>query len=257
MAGWFDSHVHLDFWRIEEVPGVIRDAKEKGVERILTVGRGVLSSAANVWIANHFDNVLTGVAIHPIWPDVLDNKAYKELKALTSDKKVVAIGEAGIGIGRSPETRDPQRLKFARCIRLGRETGLPIIIHNDRESGPDIIEIFKKENGMEVGGVMHSTMIDINSARPLWEMGVYISIGRQINNPDFKYLEEVVKQVPEDRLMVETDSAGGGPLPHHRNDATPAKLLDVAATVAKLRNTTMEHLRQVSVANTEKLLHLS
>lgn len=256
MAGWFDTHVHLDFWRVEEVPGVIQEARDNGVERILTVGRGVLSSAANVWLAHRFDNVLAGVAIHPLWPEALDDKAYKELKALTKDEKVVAIGEAGIGVGRSPDTRQQQREKFTRCIRLGRETGLPIVIHNDRESGPDIIELFQKEKGMEVGGVMHSTMIDVNSAKPLWEMGVYISIGRQINNPDFQYLEEVVRQVPEDKLILETDSAGGGNLPHHRNDNTPAKLLDVAATVARLRNISVTKVREISVRNSEKLLHL-
>ena len=256
MAGWFDSHVHLDYWRVEEVPGVIRDAQQAGVEKILTVGRSVISSGANVWIAQQFDNVLAGVAIHPIWNDPMDAESYDQLKALTRDDKVVAIGETGIGVGRSPETRDQQRRKFARCIRLGRETGLPIIIHNDRESGADIIEIFEREKGMEVGGVMHSTMIDINSARPLWQMGLFISIGRQVNNPDFKYLDEVVRLVPDDNLIIETDSAGGGNQPHHRNDATPAKLLDVAATVAKLRNTSMDHIKEVSVRNINKLLHL-
>ncbi len=256
MAGWFDSHVHLDFWRVEEVPGVIRDAQEAGVEKILTVGRGVISSGANVWIAQRFDNVLAGVAIHPLWPDPMDDAAYNELKSLTRNDKVVAIGETGIGVGRSPETRDQQRQKFARCINLGKETGLPVVIHNDRESGADIIDVFEKEKGMEVGGVMHSTMIDIDSARPLWQMGVYISIGRQINNPDFKYLEEVVQQVPDDNLIIETDSAGGGILPHHRTDATPAKLLEVAATVAKLRNTSVDHIQDVTVRNINKLLHL-
>ena len=256
MAGWFDSHVHLDFWRVEEVPGVISDAQEAGVEKILTVGRGVISSGANVWIAQRFDNVLAGVAIHPLWPDPMDDAAYNELKSLTRNDKVVAIGETGIGVGRSPETRDQQRQKFARCISLGKETGLPIVIHNDRESGADIIDVFEKEKGMEVGGVMHSTMIDIDSARPLWEMGVFISIGRQINNPDFKYLEEVVQQVPDDYLIIETDSAGGGNQAHHRTDATPAKLLEVAATVAKLRNTSTDHIRDVTVRNINKLLHL-
>ncbi len=256
MDGWFDTHVHLDFWRVEEVPGVIRDAQKVGVEKILTVGRGVISSGANVWIAHRFENVLAAVAIHPLWPDPLDADAYDQLKALARDDKVVAIGEAGIGVGRSPETRDQQRRKFAGLIRLGRETGLPVVIHNDRESGPDIREIFEREKGMEVGGVMHSTMVDINSARPLWQMGVYISIGRQINNPDFKYLEEVVQQVPEDKLIIETDAAGGGTLPHHRNDATPSKLIDVATTVAKLRNTSLDHIREVTVRNSNNLLHL-
>ena len=256
MAGWFDSHVHLDFWRIEEVPGVIRAAEEAGVERILTVGRGVISSAANVWIAHRFDSVLTAVGIHPLWPDPLDDEAYRELKALTADEKVVAIGEVGIGVGRSPETRDAQREKLARSIQLGRETGLPIIMHNDRESGADIAEIFEREKGMEVGGVMHSTMIDIDSARPLWEMGVFISIGRQIIREEFQYLEEVVRQVPEDRLIIETDSAGGGNLPHHRSDNTPDKLMEVAERVASLRNTSLNQVRETTVSNINKLLRL-
>lgn len=256
MAGWFDSHVHLDFWRIEEVPGVIEDANKAGVEKILTVGRGVISSAANVWIAKRFGSVLAGVAIHPLWPDALDGDAYEQLKTLSRDDKVIAIGETGIGIGRAPEARDAQRRKFARHIRLAKETGLPVVIHNDRASGPDIIEVFEREKGMEVGGVMHSTMIDIASAKPLWEMGVYISIGRQINNPDFQYLEEVVRSVPEDKLIIETDSAGGGTLPHHRSDNTPAKLLDVAATLARLRNTTTDHIQEVTVRNINTLFHL-
>ncbi|MEK7777744.1 MAG: TatD family hydrolase [Chloroflexota bacterium] len=251
MAGWIDSHVHLDYWRIEDVPGVIRTAQQAGVGKILTVGRSVTSSAFNVWIAHRFDSVVAGVAIHPLWPDPLDNAAYQRLKALTKNKKVVAIGETGIGIGMRPETRDQQREKFARHIRLGREVGLPIVIHNDRGSGADIIEIFEKENGMEVGGVMHSTMVDINSARPLWEMGVYISFGyHPFQRDGFEYLEDVIQQVPDDKLIIETDSAGG------LGGATPEKVAEVAKKVAAIRKTTPAHIRQVSVRNINKLFRL-
>ena len=251
MAGWFDPHVHLDFWRIEEVPGVIRAAEEAGVEKILTVGRGVISSAFNVWIAHRFESVLAAVGIHPLWPDPLDDEAYKALKALTADEKVVAIGEVGIGVGRSPETRDAQREKLARSIRLGRETGLPIIMHNDRGSGADLLDIFQRENGMEVGGVLHTTMVDVDEARPLWELGVYISIGAHpFNQEGFEYLEEVIRQTPEDKLVVETDSAGG------LGDVTPDKILGVAEKVASIRSISVDQVREISTRNLNKLLRL-
>ncbi len=251
MAGWFDPHVHLDYWRIEDVPGVIRDAEHADVDKIVTVGRSVVSSAFNVWIAHQFETVLAGVAIHPLWPDALDDQSYRDLKALTRDTKVVAIGETGIGVGMRPETRNEQRDKFAKHIRLARERGLPLIIHNDRGSGADIAEIYQKEKGHEVGGVMHTTMVDLNDAKRMWEMGVYISIGyHPFQREGFEYLEEVIRQVPENLLMIETDSAGG------LGNAFPHKLPEVAAKVAAIRGTTSDHIKDVSNRNIKALLRL-
>lgn len=251
MPGWFDTHVHLDFWRIEDVPAVVREAEQAGVDRILTVGRSVISSGFNVWIAHQFEPVLAAVAIHPLWPDPLDNDAYRQLKTMTRDERVVAIGETGIGVGMRPETRDQQREKFARHIQLGKERGLPIVIHNDRGSGADIAEIFEKQKGYEVGGVMHTTMVDVDAARRMWEMGVYISIGyHPFQREGFEYLEEVIRQVPEDRLILETDSAGG------LGNALPAKVPEVAAKIAAIRKASVEHIKEISLRNTKRLLNL-
>jgi len=253
MAGWFDSHTHLDFWRIEQVPGVLNDARAAGIEKVLTVGRTVISSSANVWIANRAETngmVVAGVGIHPNWPEPLDDAAYKHLKELTKDDKVVAIAETGIGWGRAPETRDDQRIKLARHIQRAREVGLPVVMHSDRQAGPDIAEIYEQEKGAEVGGVMHSTMVDVDAARRIWEMGVFISIGFQINKEDYEYLEEVAREVPEDLLIIETDSAGG------LGGGTPDKLIDVAEKVASVRGISMDHLREVNTRNINKLLHL-
>ena len=251
MAGWFDSHTHFDYWRIEDVPGVVRAAEEAGVSRMLTVGRSVISSEAQVFIAHHFDSVVAGVGIHPGWNDPLDDQAYKTLKGLTSDEKVVAIAETGIGVGRSPETRDQQREKLARHIRLGRETGLPVIMHSDQPSGPDIAEIYEKENAMEIGGVMHGIMVDLEWARRIWEMGCYISIGFHITREGYEYLEDVARECPEDQLIIETDSAGG------LGGGTPAMLIPVAEKVAALRGISMDKLQEITVRNTNNLLKLS
>lgn len=258
---WFDSHVHLDWYKPEQLPALMDAAEKAGVGKIVSVGRSVVSSAAAVWIAQRFDPVRAAVAIHPLWPDALDADAYKQMRTLIRDKNVVAIGETGIGIGsftpvktsQMPEAeRKLQRDKFARHIRLARETGLPVIIHNDRASGEEIAKVFEKEKGPEVGGVTHGTMMEVKDCKRLWEMGVYISIAGQINQEGFEFLHEVARQVPEDQLMIETDSAGGGP------DGTrgPHKLLDVAKTVAADRKISMERLRQITVLNTNRLYHL-
>ncbi len=259
---WFDTHVHLDWYKPEQLPQIISDANKAGVTRVLAVGRSVISSAATVWIAQQLRPVYAGVAIHPLWPDQLDDEAYARIKALTKDSNVIAIGETGIGVGSgrepvttvqvTPEVREAQRQKLARHIRLAREVGLPLVMHNDRASGGDIAEIFQREKGSEVGGVMHSTMVGLEDVKKLLGLGIYISIGRQINRPGFEYLEEVAKAVPEDRLIIETDSAGGMP------DGTqnPDKLMDVAQKVATLRGISMDHLRQITVRNSNKLFNL-
>ena len=259
---WFDSHVHLDWFKIEEVPRVLQDADKVDVDSIVTVGRSVISSAANVWIAQRFRPIYAGIAIHPLWSDPLDDEAYMELKSLARDSNVVCIGETGIGVGSggqplteiqvSPENRKEQREKFARHIRLARETGLPLSIHNDRASGADIAEVYEKEKGMEAGGMLHSNMMDLQDTRRLWEMGIYVSIGPHINREPFAFLEEVVREVPEELLIIETDTAGPGP----NGDNGPHKLLEIAPKVAALRNISMDQLRDITVRNTKKLFHM-
>ncbi len=259
---WFDTHVHLDWYRPEQLPAVLDQAEKAGVARVLAVGRSVISSAATVWISHQFRNVYAAVAIHPLWPDSLDDAAYTQLKALTRDSNVIAIGEAGIGVGSgrdpvttiavTPEVREAQRQKLARHIRLAREVGLPLIMHNDRASGADIAQIYQREKGSEVGGVLHSTMLDVKDAKRLWEMGVYVSIGRQITRPGFEFLEEVVRQVPETQLIIETDTAGPGP----DNTGNPSNLMEVATKVAAARGISMARLRQITVRNTERLFKL-
>ena len=200
-----DSHAHLDGGQYaNDRDETIQRAHENGISHILTIGCDLESSAASVALASKHENLYAAVGVHPHDATEINDKSLQQLQQLLARPKVVALGEIGLDFFRDRSPRDIQRNAFRQQIRLAREVGKPIIVH-DRDAHDEVLQILEEENAAEIGGVLHCFSGDVSMAKKCLEMGFYLSFPGTITYPKNDAAREVVKAVPIDRMLVETD----------------------------------------------------
>ncbi|WP_303903137.1 TatD family hydrolase [Thiohalomonas denitrificans] len=249
-----DSHCHLDRLDLQpfggSLDGVIEAAAENGVVSLLCVGISRDSLPDVLEIARRYPNVSASVGVHPNEEeDALDED---ELLRLSDVPDVVAIGETGLDYFRSEGDLEWQRARFRTHIRAARRAGKPLIVHS-REAREDTIRIMQEERADEAGGIMHCFVEDWETARRAIELGFYISFSGIITFNSARELREVAKQVPDDRLLVETDSPYLAPVPKRGKPNYPAYVLHVAERIAKERGVDLESVARRTTENYRRL----
>lgn len=247
-----DSHCHLD--RLdkspEELQRVMDAAKAKGVSHLLCVCVSVNDFDAMLNTISPFDNVYATCGVHPLHQDEACSK--EELLNAASNDKVVAIGETGLDYFYSADTKPVQIQSFIDHIHVANELKKPLVIHT-RDAREDTIELLKTHKAPETIGVLHCFTESLEMAKAAMELGFYISISGIVTFNSAKELREVVKAVPLDRLLVETDSPWLAPVPHRGKQNEPAFVRDVAQFVADLKDISLEELAAVTTDNFFKL----
>ncbi|HXH13931.1 MAG TPA: TatD family hydrolase [Alphaproteobacteria bacterium] len=249
-----DSHAHLDMPQFDaDRPDVIARARQAGVAAILTLGIDGPSSQRAVALAQEYDGVYAAVGVHPHEAKHATPETYKALVALArarSANRIIAWGEIGLDYHYHHSPPEIQRREFRRQIRLARELDLPICIHS-REAHDDVLTILKQEMAADVGVVMHCFSGDVDIAQRCLDQGFYLSFAGPVTFKNARKLPEVVPLVPDDRLLIETDSPYLSPHPwrgrDHRNE--PARVAVIAARVAELRGIDVEVLGQLVERN--------
>lgn len=253
-----DSHCHLDRLDLEpfdgELANVLQLAGENGVGRFLCVAidRGNIPDV--IAIAERFDNVYASVGVHPN-EDEGDEVTAGELLALANHPKVIAIGETGLDYFRSEGELSWQQQRFRNHIAAARECNKPLIIHS-REARADTLRLMREEGAEAVGGIMHCFVEDWDTARQALEMGFYISFSGIVTFRNAEALREVARQVPIERLLVETDSPYLAPMPHRGKSNQPAYVRHVAEFLAELRGVSFEELSARTTDNFNRLFAL-
>ncbi|MGM9530990.1 TatD family hydrolase, partial [Intestinibacter sp.] len=211
----FDSHAHLNDERFDEDrEALIASLNEKGVDLVVNPGACMKTSFESVDLANKYDFIYAAVGVHP--HDVVDltEADMDTLKKLaTENEKVVAIGEIGLDYYYDGDYKELQKKWFKRQIELANELKLPIIIH-DRDAHGDTFDIIKSTKAPETGCVLHCYSGNVELAREYVKMGCYISISGTVTFKNNKKTKEVVREIPLDRLFIETDSPYMAPTPH-------------------------------------------
>ena len=246
----FDTHAHLHFPEFaDDLPAVLQRARAAGVRWMLTIGTSVETSRAAVALAEQEADVYAAVGIHPHDASEADDAAFEELQRLAeSSARVVAIGETGLDFFRNLSPREVQTEVFRRQLDLARQVRKPALIHC-RDAHPETLEILRVEGVREVGGIMHCFSGDEAVARQCLDLGLLISLAGPITYPNARKLPAVVKMVPPDRLVVETDSPFLPPQPYRGKRNEPAYLPITAARVAELRGVPVEELGAQMTAN--------
>ena len=245
-----DSHCHLDRLDYEgkhkNIADVIDKAHAKGITHLLSVCVTLDDYPAMAEMIAPYKQVSSTCGIHPLYKEAVMDEAL--LLEYASSDKVVAIGETGLDFFYSPETKEWQMDAFRRQIRVAKKLNKPLIIHT-RGARQETLDILHEEGAEQVGGVLHCFTESIEMAEEAMKLGFYISVSGIVTFKNAKELQEVIKAVPLERLLVETDSPYLAPVPHRGQENEPAYTHDVAKFVADLKGVSFEELAEVTTNN--------
>ncbi len=248
-----DTHAHLDMREFnDDRDGVINRAREAGVEYIITVGTTVESSRDAVLLAEKYDFIYAAVGIHPHEVKDILHPAYEVLRHFAKHKKVVAYGEVGLDYHYEHSPRSDQKRKFRDMLREARELDLPVIIH-DRDAHEDTLHILSEEWEPDLGGVMHCFSGDLAMAQKVIEMGLSISVAGPVTFPKAGSLREVVRQIPIEHILIETDAPYLAPQPVRGKRNEPAYVRHTAEAVAQIKGLSFEDVARITSFNAMQL----
>jgi TatD DNase family protein len=245
-----DSHCHLEYERlVEDQPAVLQRARDAGVTGMLNISTRRSEWDRVIATAKREPDVWASVGIHPHEADAHADLGREALFDAAGHPKVIGIGETGLDYYYDKSDRAVQRDLFRVHIGVARETGLPIIIHT-RDAEDDTAAILADE--MEQGAfpaLIHCFTASADFARKVLDLGLTISLSGIVTFKNATELQAVAKDVPSDRLLVETDSPFLAPVPHRGKPCEPAFVRDTAAFVANLRGVETEELAETTSAN--------
>lgn len=253
---YFDTHAHYDDEKFDEDRyEVIQGVHQDGVDTIVNVGASIDTSIASVNLARRYDYVYASVGVHP--SEIMDvNDGYIDtLESLIKDNRsrVVAVGE--IGLDYYYDDAPPHKMQrkfFVEQIDLARRMKLPVIIH-DRDAHKDTLDVIREENVGDIGGIVHCFSGSSEMAAEVIKQGLYIAIGGVITFKNAKKLVDVVKMIPEDRLLIETDLPYLAPEPFRGSRNTSANLKYVVEKIANIRCDTPLHIAKITTDNAKRV----
>lgn len=250
-----DSHCHLDS-RVynNEVEPLLTQAKAAGVDAVVTIGADMESSENVVALAAAHEMVYRTVGIHPHDATTCTQQALARLKELAKRTKIQAIGEIGLDYYRDMSPRPVQKRAFGEQLDLAVELQMPVVIHT-REAFEDTLEIIKPYAKKLPGGVFHCFPGDKNDAERVFDLGFVVSVGGVITFPKAS-MAEMAKQVPLDKIILETDAPYLTPVPHRGKTNVPAYVSYVAETLATLRGITKAEVVRVTDRTCRKLYRM-
>ncbi len=254
-----DSHCHLDCIDLTDFDNnfdtLIQQTLEAGVEHMLCVSINLQKYPQMLEKVRPYPTISVSAGMHPM-ADETDDFSVEYLTELASDKKVVAIGETGLDYYYHKGDPQWQQQRFRAHIQVANQLNKPVIVHT-RDAGDDTLEILRQENAGRCGGVIHCFTETQAFADQAIEMGLMISISGIVTFRNAEALRDIARSIPDDYLLIETDSPYLAPMPHRGQQNQPAYVRHVAETLAAVRNTTVEHIAEISRNNFYRLFNLA
>ena len=250
-----DSHCHLHMLDLSPYKGdlgaLIKRAKIMGVEHILCVCVNLEHAKTVIEVANYFENVSASIGLHPS-EKVQHEPSTHELIELADQSKVVAIGETGLDYYYNKSGLEKMRSRFRRHIQAAKKLNKPLIIHS-RNARMDTIQIMKEESVQSIGGVMHCFTESWEMAKQIMKLGFYISFSGIVTFKNTNNITEVVKKVPLEKMLIETDAPYLAPVPHRGKRNEPQYLPQVAVRIAQLKNVLLDEVAKKTTENYYRL----
>jgi TatD DNase family protein len=247
---FIDSHCHLNYeGLVDDQPGVLARARAAGVELMLNISTRVAEWDAVIATAERESDVMASVGIHPHEADIHPDVETETLVAKARHPRVVGIGESGLDYYYDRSDRARQRQSFRAHIAAARETALPLIVHT-RDAEADTYDILAEEMGKgRYPALIHCFTAGQDFADKVLALGLFISISGIVTFKNARELQQVAKTIPQDRLLIETDSPFLAPVPHRGRPCEPAYVADTARYLAELRGEPLEQLAAATSAN--------
>jgi TatD DNase family protein len=248
-----DSHAHLemkDFDRDRD--RVIARALEAGVTRIITVGTTLPDIEKALQIAARNSPIHVAIGIHPHEAKGIQVGDYDALRGFSKEKKVVAFGEIGLDFYRNHSPREVQVARFRELLRLGKDLGLPLVIH-DRDAHEETLRLLDEEKNGQWRGVFHCFSGDPVMAQRVIRMGFLLSIPGTVTFKKSSVQQEVVRRIPLEKILLETDCPYLAPEPFRGKRNEPAFMVKTAAKVAELKGLSLEDVARITSFNARLL----
>ena len=245
-----DSHCHLNYEGLaDRQDEVLANARNAGVQGFLNISTRESEWGDVVALAEREDDVWATVGIHPHEADKHADLGREKLLAASEHPRVIGLGESGLDFYYDKSDRDVQRDLFRMHIGVARETGMPLVIHT-READEDTGDILEEEMGKGAfPALIHCFTASPEFGRRVLHLGLTISLSGIVTFKNAAQLQEFAKEIPEDRLLVETDSPFLAPVPHRGKTGEPAFVRSTAEFVAELRDTNVEKLGEATTRN--------
>ena len=247
---FIDTHAHLMFENFKgEVPEVVARAKAAGVEKIINIGCDMESCEQAVEMLGKYEGVYATLGLHPYDADLATEELMKKWeKMISDDERILAIGECGLDYFKAKIPREVQMNAFRLQLELAAKLNVPVVVHN-RDADEDTFEILSKYN---VSAVFHCYGSSIQFARRIWNAGYYTSFTGIITYPNAEELREVVKEVPLDKFMIETDCPYLAPQQFRGQRNEPAYVVEVAKQIAEIKNLPLGDIERISTENAQE-----
>jgi TatD DNase family protein len=254
-----DSHCHLDRLDLAAHGGsldvALDAARARGVGQFLCIGVSADNAAAVKALAERYEDVHCSIGVHPLDLQPGESLALEWLLGELEHPRVVAIGETGLDYHYEPEAAELQQQSFRLHLEAARVTGKPVIVHT-REARADTLALLR-EAALPQAGVLHCFTEDWEMARAALDLGFYISLSGIVTFRNADALREVARQVPADRLLVETDSPYLAPIPYRGKPNLPQYVREVAEFLAELRGVEYEVFARQTTENYLRLFPLA
>lgn len=255
---YIDSHAHLEGHKFDaDRADVLDRARAAGLERILAIGSGTGPGTLDcaIKIAEQHDWIYATFGIHPHEAQLAKEADYAEMEQLARHAKIVAWGEIGLDYFYDHSPRDVQKEVFRRQMELARKARLPVVIHcrpsnNSENAWDDTLAMLREHWASSgLGGILHCFTGEWKHAQAALDMGFYVSFAGNVSFPKAENIRETARQVPLDRMLIETDSPFLAPVPHRGKRNEPSFVVNTAETIAGLRGMTKEEIGERTAAN--------
>ncbi len=252
-----DTHAHLTDSAFDaDRDDVIRFSKECLVNRIITSGFNIPSSKEAVNLANKNDGIFASVGVYPENIYEINDDFESEISLLTKNKKVIAMGEIGLQYTQDMPQKEAQIQAFIRQLELADKLNLPIVIHC-REAYGDIVSLLKEhKNLLNCGGTMHCYGGSAEVAKELIKLGLFISVGGVSTFKNAQRLKDVLKELPLQRMLLETDCPYLAPQPYRGRRNSPAFIPTIAQNLADLKGATVDEVARITTQNAVEVFKL-
>lgn len=247
----FETHAHYDDPAFDrDRDRLITLLKDEGVAPIVNIGASIETTKSTIELAHRYDHVYAAIGVHPSDCGDLTEKDIEWLLDLSSDEKVVAIGEIGLDYHYDEPDRETQKKWFKRQLELAEDTSLPIVVHS-RDAAQDTFDIIREFRGLR--GVIHCFSYSVEFAREYVKMGYYIGVGGVVTFKNGRKLHEVVKEIPLESIVVETDAPYLSPEPYRGRRNSSAFIPYIIERIADLKNVSYETVESAVYENAADL----
>lgn len=247
-----DTHAHLNIKEFEDkIDEVLAFAKTNGVNKIIVIGMDEETNQKAINLSKNHDMLYATVGFHPSY---LDQKLdYEKLEVMLNETQVVAVGETGIDLYWQQDNLDIQKDAFIRHINLALKYDLPIIIHS-RNSFDETYELIKQHKG-KLKGVFHCFSSNLEDAKKVIDLGLYIGIDGPITYKKNIELQNIVKEIDLKHILIETDSPYLTPVPFRGRKNEPGHVIEVAKMIAKIKEVSLNEVIAQTSSNAYKLFN--